>query len=420
MITKQHALCQKFHCLAGKCPRNCCKGWQIPVDDATVERYKALSGKEGARIRHRLTKRRGLVVMRKRFGRCPFLTKEHLCSFQVEGRTDLMAVVCRYYPREVITYSDYTEITLSLSCIEAARLFVEEGGRPVLVPAEPAESFWILENEDLPFLDFLLKDRTRMQDAVWDENRSLPDIWAALYRHVSVEHGLIVRDRREEVYADLAKSVGELLAGDEAMTAEAGKCERDAGTVKAVTSGENAMDTGVTGRAPAEDIPGGAGESETYAFFPVSVLDRMILNHIDYGALFVREPAFSALIRAYNRLFRKMGLSEADAFLTDTLREMEAVRPGLLSLLRSYFSCNLDQLYLKAYESYHILRQFLFAVLYTELFALFLVVDYKAGRGKEALTDASLALTLSLVESCVRHNPDMTENLFNVIRSDFL
>ena len=85
MTTKEISLCKNFHCLGPACPRNCCRGWHIPVDDATVDRYKSLPGTEGRSVRSFLTRRRGLIVFRRIFGTCPFLNSDRLCQFQANG-----------------------------------------------------------------------------------------------------------------------------------------------------------------------------------------------------------------------------------------------------------------------------------------------------------------------------------------------
>ena len=34
----------KFVCTAGDCPDTCCAGWQIMIDDASLEKYKNVQG----------------------------------------------------------------------------------------------------------------------------------------------------------------------------------------------------------------------------------------------------------------------------------------------------------------------------------------------------------------------------------------
>lgn len=405
MCTKEISLCKNFHCLGPDCPRNCCKGWHIPVDEATMARYLDLPGEEGRRIRIHLTKRKGLYVYRRIFGACPFLNSDRLCQFQANGNPELMPLVCRYYPREIMRYSDYTEITLTLSCIAAARLFVNHPERMAWADAPEAEPFWDVANEDADFLAFLRADREKIQDVIWQEDIPLECVWSGLYRYVEREHGLIMENRltvlSEVDIRDFFPQTNEMNAAGERMSA--GKAEGETGS--GISAGET--------EEPLNRKP-------TLAFFPITVLDRMILNHIDYGFLLVREPKAASLIMKYNHLFKNLYVDTADREFSDAVHEMQAKNPGMEKKYRAYFSYNIGQLYLKAYENYFILRQFLFAVLYTELYMLFELVAAKTDGTGGVLSDERQAEILALTETCVRHNPDMTKNLFNVIRQDFL
>ena len=31
---------QDFQCIADRCPKTCCAGWQIEIDEETLERYR--------------------------------------------------------------------------------------------------------------------------------------------------------------------------------------------------------------------------------------------------------------------------------------------------------------------------------------------------------------------------------------------
>ena len=40
----------EFSCLAGACPKTCCAGWQIVIDETSLDKYEGLSGPFGNRI----------------------------------------------------------------------------------------------------------------------------------------------------------------------------------------------------------------------------------------------------------------------------------------------------------------------------------------------------------------------------------
>ena len=136
------------------------------------------------------------------------------------------------------------------------------------------------------------------------------------------------------------------------------------------------------------------------------------------GNLLLRSPKLYRLIRRYDQTFRKMNVREADVFFHEKILEMLATDPTLEDKYRSYYSYNLQQLYLQAYETYFVLRQTLLATLYTQLLILFDLLDYlENGRVSDEERQSEV---LMLLEIGCRHNPKMTENLFWVIRNDFL
>ncbi|MBP5164728.1 MAG: hypothetical protein ILP08_04815, partial [Lachnospiraceae bacterium] len=97
--------------------------------------------------------------------------------------------------------------------------------------------------------------------------------------------------------------------------------------------------------------------------------------------------------------------------------------PGLNDKYRSYFSYNIMQLFLLSYEDYHILKPLLFSILYTELLMIFDLTRYTEGIRKDkdyVMTRETETETLYLMESCVRHNPYLTQNLLNVMRQETL
>ena len=140
--TRALSIVKGFVCAAEKCPHNCCRGWQIPVDEKTEKNFKEMPGLRGRHLRYFLTSFRGDTVIKKIMGRCPFINSDHLCQFEANGETELMPLVCRIYPREGVRYDDLIEVTLELSCPVAARLFIENPGRLSFVPHSYIEPFF--------------------------------------------------------------------------------------------------------------------------------------------------------------------------------------------------------------------------------------------------------------------------------------
>lgn len=376
MKTRVISFYEQFHCLANQCPHTCCNGWMIPVDEATAECYEKMPGLRGRRMRFFL-KRGERTVLRRVLGRCPYENSDHLCQHQCNGELELMPLVCRVYPRHGVSYGAVEEVTFEASCPVIADLLVKQRERLSFQEfTGTVEPVWVMENEDPKFLEFLLQDRERILDFLWKKERPLHEQMQAIYAYARQENDWISRNRMEHL-AETKLSYDPIEQGDYYIRR-----------------------------------PGG------YAFFSIATMDHMLLNYVNYGGLWLRNPKLYDLIRRYNRCFRKMEVSRADVFFHERVEAMLREQPDLEDKYRSYLSYNLQQLYPQAYENYFVLRQVLLALLYTQFLMLFDVLDYeKLGHVSDATRQRDV---LMLMEIGTRHNPKMTENLFWVIRKEFL
>lgn len=364
---------KEFHCLAGECPQSCCKGWHIPVDDETYSRYLLLSGVKGRSYRSHIIKKDPKRIKKILF-RCPFHTSKGLCLHQACGEELLMPIICRNYPRRIIDFGDFMETTMELSCPEAARLFVENIRKHKFIPMSTKQkSVWDVENDDKDFLQFLLDTRNEIIDYVWEDG-NLGLKWEAIFAFVYNMHDLLARDRLED-----AKNI-EL-------------------TEDKLKQGAHAL------------------YNKGYSFYPISVIDRMLLEHIDYGGLILRVPRFYAFIKRYNKIFSKKQIDEADKYFTEKVNEMLKGNPNLEKKYKAYFCYVLQQEFLLSYESYSMIRELMLCILYTELLMLFDLTEYiKVGK----ITKEREQEILFLAEHNIRHNPSLTKNLYNVIREEIL
>ncbi len=113
---------KKFHCIASDCPDTCCAGWEIMIDRKSLERYKNISGPLGNRLHNSVDWRRH--AFRQYEGRCEFLNEEGLCDLYTELGEDGFCRTCRVYPRHIEVFEGVREVSLCLSCIEAARIIL--------------------------------------------------------------------------------------------------------------------------------------------------------------------------------------------------------------------------------------------------------------------------------------------------------
>lgn len=157
--TKPHYYDQ-FECIADRCPDTCCAGWQIVIDEDSLDKYEQVEGPFGNRLANSIDWEEGTFLQYERERRCAFLNEQNFCDIYTELAPDALCDTCRRYPRHEEMYDGLRELSLSLSCPEAARI--------MLTCQEPTEIVtWETEEEEDSFdedeMDYLLF--TRLEDA---------------------------------------------------------------------------------------------------------------------------------------------------------------------------------------------------------------------------------------------------------------
>jgi len=131
---------EAFRCIASACEDTCCRGWSVPVDQATYEKYRAhpsLKPFVGAFIVLNTISPSTTDFARMPLttaGNCGFLDEQHLCGIQKELGPEMLSVTCATYPRAIQHPAGKPETALNLSCPEAARLVLLD---PALLGTAP-------------------------------------------------------------------------------------------------------------------------------------------------------------------------------------------------------------------------------------------------------------------------------------------
>lgn len=183
---------KKFHCTASACPSTCCAGWQIAIDKKSQKKYKAYRGAFGNRLKNSVNWKEG--VFEQYGSRCAFLNEKNLCDIYTEAGPEMLCATCRKYPRHIEEFENEREISLSMSCPEAARLILGEKEKVRFVTAEDEK-----EEELETFDDFLY---SALQDT----------------RTVLIE---IMQNREEDVFIRMARTLA--LVHDVQSRIDAGK-----------------------------------------------------------------------------------------------------------------------------------------------------------------------------------------------------
>lgn len=109
-----------FKCIASKCKHNCCIGWEIDIDSASLEFYKQQSD---IIKKVELCEQPHFILGENE--RCPFLNKDNLCDIILNHGEGALCQICSDHPRFVNCFDSREEIGLGLTCEAAAKLILD-------------------------------------------------------------------------------------------------------------------------------------------------------------------------------------------------------------------------------------------------------------------------------------------------------
>lgn len=114
-----------FRCIANQCEATCCAGWQIVIDEESLQRYKRVSKHFQERMKKGVNFKEG-VFFQKEQKRCAFLNINNLCDMYTALGEDALCETCKRYPRHIEEFENVREFTLSISCPEVARILLSK------------------------------------------------------------------------------------------------------------------------------------------------------------------------------------------------------------------------------------------------------------------------------------------------------
>ena len=386
-----------FRCIASECPYTCCKGWGLLVDDKTYANMRKEKGILGLMLRlfTRVDVENG-AVLRTIGGKCPFLEKDGLCRLQKEDRQELVADICNLYPRRSISYGSICEVSLELSCVHAARLFLQDIKRHVFVEYQADENtqnpelektkpYYEVKNNDPEFLLHLMKDRENILDFLWRDTDSIED------------EPLAIIGKMQDVL-DYAYVKQNYFGRDSQAYAKAVELPVDKKEI------EKWQDAGEFWRNRAE---------ETRMVFPFLLLNELIYGRLSYTCTPKRNPVMHELITTYKKQFGGLYEKEAEGFWKEKWKKLCKEYPEIPRIVLAYYSYLLQQTYCCAYETYYLIGPVILISVCTELFMLFLVSSFLDGQILEETTIASM---IAGMERAVRHSRSFEKEALELFR----
>ncbi|MGN0395949.1 MAG: flagellin lysine-N-methylase [Coprococcus sp.] len=171
----------KFKCIADKCPATCCEGWEIVIDDKTMQKYNQLSNSDKEYVLAHVDIQEG--VFKQCGDRCAFLNDRNLCDLYTRLGEGAFCKTCRRYPRHFEEYGNLVEAALSMSCPVAAKMIVTNPGRDRFVEYRNEKKSPHRDEVDEVLLAGLLEVREHMIDIISDRSISLKRRLKRVYQY---------------------------------------------------------------------------------------------------------------------------------------------------------------------------------------------------------------------------------------------
>lgn len=161
----------EFSCIGGGCPDTCCAGWQIVIDETSLEKYRAQEGAFGNRLKNEIDWKEG--VFRQYKGDCCFLNDEHLCDIYAELGKEHLCHTCKTYPRYTEEFDGLREQFLCLSCPVVADMLLGRKKKTILCKTETEEEEEWSEDFDFFLFDKLEEGRNYLLDMLQNDKVDL-------------------------------------------------------------------------------------------------------------------------------------------------------------------------------------------------------------------------------------------------------
>lgn len=376
-----------FKCLAGQCPENCCKAWDMPIDRETYEKYKQAAGFAGWKLRNSMKRNQnGDPVLKTRFGKCVYLGKDKLCKLQCRGDEEYMPQVCKLFPRYTVNYGGKILGLLDLGCIQAAKVFLQNNGKLSLSEADSKmDIFWDIDAADPEFAEYMLEDWKYLTDYIYDDGGTLWEKEFTLFSHTFAQHLILVKGDIE-------------------------------GAKKVPIESSYLFDNFET------QLPWIIKErsKELYKglpLIPMGFINELLYQNLPDAYLLLYHPKMYKLINSYKRQYSRVLESEADRAFKGTWDDLAENYGWLEDYMKLYFSYKLLMKMPEASIDYYIIEPMLIAMVDVQFLMLFIITW--CGLDKPFDED-TFAVLLSENERLLSHNPAFEAAVMQKVRDDLL
>ena len=152
-----------FRCIADKCRHSCCIGWEIDIDEESLDFYSKTQGDFGKKLEENISFEGSPHFILGKDERCPFLNSKNLCDIYTNLGEDRLCSICSEHPRFYNEFDTHTEGGLGLCCEEAARI--------IITKKEPVRLINLPDVSD----DFVLSTREELLKIFQNRNSALEE-----------------------------------------------------------------------------------------------------------------------------------------------------------------------------------------------------------------------------------------------------
>lgn len=162
---------KEFKCSAQACEATCCAGWEIVIDDESIDEYLKVKSEFGNRLCNSIDFTEGIFHQDEK-KRCAFLNEENLCDIYAELGEEALCYTCTQYPRHIEEFEDVNEVSLSISCPDVARMILGREEKVTFYEEEIEEEVEVFEDFDFLFYELLYEARVVLFQIL--QNREIP------------------------------------------------------------------------------------------------------------------------------------------------------------------------------------------------------------------------------------------------------
>ncbi|MFI3208711.1 MAG: flagellin lysine-N-methylase, partial [Eubacteriales bacterium] len=212
---------------AGVCEATCCAGWEIVIDDDSIDKYLEVKSEFGNRLCNSIDFTEGVFHQDKN-KRCAFLNDENLCDIYSEIGEEYLCYTCTQYPRHIEEFEEVNEVSLSISCPEVANMLLNCEEKLTFYEEEINEEVEPFEDFDFLFYEILYEAREVMFRILQNRNLTIDErMELTLQMSIEIqekidEYATFEIDEILEKYELLnAQSATELIHGEAITLSEA-------------------------------------------------------------------------------------------------------------------------------------------------------------------------------------------------------